>query len=489
MMHSRKLLLIRIGIWAVLGFFFLFLFSYSTSPLYAISWGHDSAVFQSIGKGWSKGYIPYLDSFDHKGPLLFALNALGYIIGGKNGLFILQLLFMTAFLEVSYQTFHLFLNWRLSMPLPVVMLVILCRTFDEGNMTEEWSLLFLAVSFYFLIKWLRKYQEGERTHPPVYAFIYGICFACILFLRVTNAIGICCCVLVISVFLIKNREWKNLLQNIGIIICGVLLIVLLFCIYFQIKGCLYDMWYATILFNLSYGMGDLWDMKLKISLILWALAALSAVYWWFFKGRPASYMGMLSAVLTGILLYHSRGYEHYYMILCTYLPLYVYMIYGLWQEKKKLWTGIFVLGILGQMGVTVLFLPQKLNRQERLTENAAMNQSFDNILNQIDEKEKESVVFYNMEAQAYLYTDIQPVVKYFTHQDFHASISKETKDDVMQQFAEKKPAWVVVEIDQEGEPIVENEDMKKFLQNNYEIQGQEENRNRDERYGIYRYRQ
>ena len=97
MMHSRKLLLIRIGIWAVLGFFFLFLFSYSTSPLYAISWGHDSAVFQSIGKGWSKGYIPYLDSFDHKGPLLFALNALGYIIGGKNGLFILQLLFMTAF--------------------------------------------------------------------------------------------------------------------------------------------------------------------------------------------------------------------------------------------------------------------------------------------------------------------------------------------------------------------------------------------------------
>ena len=94
-----------------------------------------------------------------------------------------------------------------------------------------------------------------------------------------------------------------------------------------------------------------------------------------------------------------------------------------------------------------------------------------------------------MEAQAYLYTDIQPVVKYFTHQDFHASISKETKDDVMQQFAEKKPAWVVIEIDQEGEPIVENEDMKKFLQNNYEIQGQEENRNRNERYGIYRYRQ
>lgn len=486
-MNTRKLLLIRAGIWIALSFLFLFLFSYSTSPFYAASWGHDSAVFQIIGKGWIEGYIPYLDSFDHKGPLLFALDAVGYILGGKNGLFALQCVFMAAFLEVSYQTFRLFLGWKPSIFLPAVMLIILGRTFDEGNLTEEWSLLFLAVSFYFLIKWLKKYSEGEREHPPLYAFIYGACFACILFLRVTNAIGICCCVFIVAVFLIKDRKWKNLLQNIGMITCGALLVVLPFCIYFQVKGCLYDMWYATILFNLSYGMDNLWDMKMKISLILWAMAALSAVYWWLFRKRPEPYMGMLSALLTGFLLYHSRGYEHYYMILCAYLPLYVYMVYGLWLEKKRLWVGMFVLGILGQMGVTALGLPQKLDRQARLTADEAMNRSFDDIISQIDGEDKESVIFYNMEAQAYLYTDIQPVLKYFTHQDFHASISRETKEDVMRQFEEKKPEWIIVEIDQEDEPVIENEEMKMFLQDNYEIQGQEENENRNERYGIYGY--
>ena len=246
--------IIKFLLWSVLSFLFLFLFSYSTSPFYSISWGHDSAVFQIIGKGWIEGLIPYRDSFDHKGPLLFAFNAIGYLIGGKTGLFFLQGVFMLAFLEVSYRIFRLFLKELLAIILPVVMQIILCRTFDEGNMTEEWSLLFLAVSFYYLIKWLKTYQDGKKTHPPFYAFIYGICFACILFLRVTNAIGICCCVLIIALFLVINGCWKNLLQNIVSILCGVLLVIVPFCIYFYAKGCLYDMWYATILFNLSYGM-------------------------------------------------------------------------------------------------------------------------------------------------------------------------------------------------------------------------------------------
>ena len=56
------------------------------------------------------------------------------------------------------------------------------------------------------------------------------------------------------------------------------------------------------------------------------MGGLSIAYWYYRKGSPASYMGILSAVLTGVLLYHSRGYEHYYMILCTYVPLYVYML-------------------------------------------------------------------------------------------------------------------------------------------------------------------
>ena len=489
-MEKKRLIniCIRLFIWSTISFCFLLLFSYSTSPVYSISWGHDSAVFQIIGKGWLDGYIPYRDLFDHKGPLLFLINAVGYMVGGKNGLFVLQCCFMTAFLEVSYQTCVLFLGRKISMSIPLIMEVILCRTFDEGNMTEEWSLLFIVVSSYFILKWVKEFDEGKREHIPTAAFIYGICFSFILFLRVTNAILVCCGVFVIACFLVKEKRWKNLLYNIIALSAGVLLGILPFSIYFAAKGDLYEMWYATVLFNLSYGIESIWDMKMKISLLLWAMGGLSIVYWYYRKRSPASYMGILSAVLTGVLLYHSRGYEHYYRILCTYVPLYVYMLSELWKEKKRFMAAIFIVGLLGQMGVTFIFLPQKVNREERLYINEALNQSFSSIMEQIPQNEKNSVVFYNMEAQAYLYAGIHPCVKYFTHQDFHGSISSDTQKDVITQFASVRPKWIVVEIVGE-DPDVENEEMKQFLLDNYELKGLEQNSNRNEEYGIYGYHQ
>ena len=56
-------------------------FSPSTSPLYS-DWGYDSAMFQTIGKYWAQGHLPYVELFDHKGPIIFFINALGYALGG-----------------------------------------------------------------------------------------------------------------------------------------------------------------------------------------------------------------------------------------------------------------------------------------------------------------------------------------------------------------------------------------------------------------------
>ena len=160
----------------------------------------------------------------------------------------------------------------------------------------------------------------------------------------------------------------------------------------------------------------------------------------------------------------------------------------MWKEKKRFMAAIFIVGLLGQMGVTFIFLPQKVNREERLYINEALNQSFSSIMEQIPQNEKNSVVFYNMEAQAYLYAGIHPCVKYFTHQDFHGSISSDTQKDVITQFASVRPKWIVVEIVGE-DPDVENEEMKQFLLDNYELKGLEQNSNRNEEYGIYGYHQ
>ena len=71
---------------------FVLCFSYSTSPVYFHD-GYDSAVFQTMGLALLHGKLPYVDLFDHKGPVLYFINAFGLWLGnGKLGIFVMQII-------------------------------------------------------------------------------------------------------------------------------------------------------------------------------------------------------------------------------------------------------------------------------------------------------------------------------------------------------------------------------------------------------------
>ena len=75
-----------------------------TSPVWKQEYQGDDLIFQIIGKYWAKGFLPYVDIWDHKGPLLFLLNAIGYFLtGGKEGVFLVQILFLTV--SIPFVTF------------------------------------------------------------------------------------------------------------------------------------------------------------------------------------------------------------------------------------------------------------------------------------------------------------------------------------------------------------------------------------------------
>ena len=72
---------------------FVFLFSCTTSPLYEHHpfWFYgDSGVFQEIGVCLLQGGTPYVDLFDHKGPVLWFIQALGKWINSQWGILLLQ---------------------------------------------------------------------------------------------------------------------------------------------------------------------------------------------------------------------------------------------------------------------------------------------------------------------------------------------------------------------------------------------------------------
>ena len=95
-------------VWLGISLLVCLLFAWSVSPLY-VNEGGDSALFKIIGQGILNGKLPYRDLFDHKGPVIFYLNACGLgLAGGKVGLLVLNALVLTATLCLVYRISRLF---------------------------------------------------------------------------------------------------------------------------------------------------------------------------------------------------------------------------------------------------------------------------------------------------------------------------------------------------------------------------------------------
>ncbi len=64
----------------------------ATSPLYQSHDWTDANTYLTMGRGLLKGAVPYRDLFDHKGPVLYAIYALGALLDPKGfgGVFLLQ---------------------------------------------------------------------------------------------------------------------------------------------------------------------------------------------------------------------------------------------------------------------------------------------------------------------------------------------------------------------------------------------------------------
>ncbi|MBR6007868.1 MAG: hypothetical protein IK056_02150, partial [Clostridia bacterium] len=102
---SGILFILALGLLSLAG---LSLFSVTTSPLYPYSTGYDSLFFMTVGKGMTKGLLPYRDFFDMKGPYMFLIQYLGQLIWyGKTGIFLLQVMNLWLSLYIVSRIFAL----------------------------------------------------------------------------------------------------------------------------------------------------------------------------------------------------------------------------------------------------------------------------------------------------------------------------------------------------------------------------------------------
>ena len=435
-------------------------FSAVNSPLYPHYKGFDASFFLVMGKEWASGLIPYKDLWDQKGPGIFLVNMIGFLLtGNKYGVLIVQIVFATISTAFIYKTLRRVLNEKLSILGACFSILIFSCNYQYGNNVEEYINPFLIICLYFITSWISQKTKEQPDHNPFYALFYGVTFGLCVMSRVTNSIAVCIAILFIIIYLCANNAWGNLLKNAIAFIIGAALAIVPFMIYFAINDCTYDFWYGTILFNLSYFAQSERSIMTYIRLFSRQIGNFALIGTGIICILKKKYFdGMMYMALgigTQLLLMKLFTYAHYSMITFCLLIVAIYELVNIINntDKGEIIRKICIIFLSGTIlvvsyktGKAILDMVQcyhdySVNPSEQAV---AKYRQLINFSYKIPEDERDSVIGYNLNPTFYLDMDISPVCRFFAYQDWQAEFSDSYKQFLIEEFEAKKPMWIIV---------------------------------------------
>ena len=257
---------------AVTAFLFLTICSRS-SFLYPCNNWDDANSYFTMGKFMMNGGVIYRDLYDQKGPYLYLLYGLAYLLKHDSfaGVFVLEVISLTAYLMAGYRIARLYCKKEtaaLLMPL-MALAVTASRSFYWGGAAEEFCLPLLAWSLYTSLRYFKEEYPGPPSGKML--LIHGIFAGIIMLVKYTMLGFYFAWMGIIAVMLLLKPSGggeapgfdgifaKRLFVSVkscGIFLAGMSLAVLPWLVYFGYHGALDD-WYQCYVYNNVFLYSDL----------------------------------------------------------------------------------------------------------------------------------------------------------------------------------------------------------------------------------------
>ena len=297
--------------------------------------GTDSSIFIYVAKGILEGDIPYLDRWDHKGPLLYVLNLFGLLIHDTWGLWLVQGVFL-----LGASTFAFLALRKPFGTLPALFAIALFLSFfsrfvPPGNFTEQYGLLFQFLTLYLFLR------SHELPNPaPSQARFASLHLA-------IGALGAASFLLrpnLVALWIAIGLYWLFLrgssLRKLTWAVIGGAAILLAVAALFAAVGALGALWEAVFIYNFAHSDASLLDrlgvvrhlfeQSFPISLLVIAAWCISGLVLIQRRAQDGHFRSML--VLTLILLplevvsfslsgFSGPGYLHYYLVALPVIAL------------------------------------------------------------------------------------------------------------------------------------------------------------------------
>lgn len=315
------------------------LLAHSLTPLDSFE-GDDSLVFKQMGLAMLQGKVPYVDLFDHKGPIIYFINAFcQWLISGKWGLFLFFCLNIAAVTYVWWLIASLFIkSWGVVWPIAVALcsyMVVL----SDGNLSEEWSLLPISYCLYVFV---RHFVEGRDITAKAF-FLIGLSLGLVTFIRINNAAAPCCAILVYTVYHLYKKTTvtpAKLLKSFLMMFVGWVAVVAACCLtiwgLYGNEG-LEAMIYGTFTFNFEYmGAHEAVAMDRKRMYIFYGLTTLIILVLLLFKRKVTTMTVLIALCYMGsFVAIGSKGWGNYFIIFAPVTVVATACLYGVLNRWQK----------------------------------------------------------------------------------------------------------------------------------------------------------
>ena len=218
----------------------------------------DSSVYQYIGKIILENKMPYTDAFDHKGMVLYLLNAVGYFINPHWGIWLIDTIVMFGIMLYAFKMSNIFLNEKISLVILALCLSGLYRSYWIGNTPDYYATLVLMVVFYYLIQYFIVNSLSKKM-----MIITGVCGGVLFWMKLTTIIPLGALCVGILFDICKKKNYRLFIQAIIYSTISFVCVSLPLLLWIYFNGALKEMMQDYFWFNLFYA-GDQQESSQKI---------------------------------------------------------------------------------------------------------------------------------------------------------------------------------------------------------------------------------
>ena len=451
----------------------------------------DSSVFKYIGSVMSDGQIPYVDTFDHKGLLIYFINYFGFLISPHRGVWLFEFLFMFLSVVFTYKIATKFVNKKYAILAVLITMAPIYSYFEGGNLTEEYALPFQIISLYiFLDFFLNSYKYMSDKNALQYkcnfklfnfkVFVCGLCFAGVLFLR-PNMISVWAVfAIMVLIYSILNKKYIEIFKFFLSFVLGILVIFIPMFSYLLMNDALEGFIGEYILFNMNYSAyNDVSDVINSFqfffnSVFVWmSIIIIIIKIYYQFKRKESTFfnVGYLIYMLITLFVVSMSGYQflHYGM---TLIPMFIYpfslvlnYISNLENHDLKLIAFVFLIMTFVISNWSNMIL-ESFSEMINKYSDSYNNVMIDYIKKHTEQEELITVVGNN--DIIYNFSERESASKY-SYQLPLIFMSDEIYDDYFNDITVNKPKMIVNCLDLNQYPGFKK-DLNRFInQNNYEL--------------------